>query len=115
VYWLSCHSSKVSIVKQKGFPMKNAFRLSLRPGIFPEFAMGKNICPGSFEKYAGNHSTPATWPGHVVAWQGCVASLDILPKEEKGEEDPYSQIALYSVNSPFRVFPLSNQTQTPNR
>jgi hypothetical protein len=41
-----------------------------------------------------------------VAWQGCVATLDIPSRKEKDEEDPSnSHHAMYSVTYTIRIFP----------
>jgi hypothetical protein len=85
--------------------LKNAFRDTPPDRQFSGMCNAENQEVDSFQKYGENYSTPATWPGQEVAWQGCVASLDILPNKERGEEDPYSQIALYSVNSPKTGLP----------
>jgi hypothetical protein len=97
----------VSIVKQKGFPMKNAFRETVRTGIFPEdYDAGKRTGRSLYKTCKKQFLSRSQGPQQEVAWQGCVATLDIPRREEKDEEDPRnSHHAMYSVTYTIRIFP----------
>jgi hypothetical protein len=96
------------ISDEKCLPLKSS-----GPVFFRRIVIEEKVLVGRSESMQETVSPRLQGLQQEVAWQGCVATLDIPRREEKDEEDPTnSHHAMYSVTYTIRIFPSLKPTQT---